>query len=160
MSRVRRADPRDIERVVALWTLIADHHRALDPLFRLRDGAEDEIRQMLRAMLRDPDAAFFVGDVAPDDVGTGSDGLCIVRMDRAPPIGEETERAEITDLGVRPDARRQGLGRELAEAALAWVRERGVARVEVRVVHGNAEAQAFWRALGFGDLMDVLQLRL
>ena len=31
---------------------------------------------------------------------------------------------------------------------------------EVRVASGNAEGQAFWRALGFDDLMDVLHKRL
>jgi GNAT superfamily N-acetyltransferase len=61
---------------------------------------------------------------------------------------------------VRPAARRRGLGRSLAEAALAWARARGVTRVEVRVAAGNAEGQAFWRSLRFGDLVDVLQRRL
>jgi hypothetical protein len=35
-----------------------------------------------------------------------------------------------------------------------------VGRVEVRVAARNSEGQAFWRALGFHDLMDVLQRRL
>jgi hypothetical protein len=33
-------------------------------------------------------------------------------------------------------------------------------RVEVRVAARNAEGQAFWRALGFGDFVDVLDRRL
>jgi hypothetical protein len=32
-----------------------------------------------------------------------------------------------------------------------------VPRVEVRVAVRNAEGQAFWRALGYDDLVDVLQ---
>ncbi|MEZ4291270.1 MAG: GNAT family N-acetyltransferase [Myxococcota bacterium] len=84
----------------------------------------------------------------------------IVRIDRAPPILEETERAEITDLGVRPEWRRRGMGRRLVEAAQAWVRDRGVARIEIQVASGNREGQAFWRAMGFADLMDVLHKRL
>lgn len=82
------------------------------------------------------------------------------RIDRAPPILLEVERAEITDLGVRPHRRRRGVGRALAEAALAWVRERGVARVEVRVVAGNPEGRAFWRALGFSEHVAVLERRV
>ena len=44
--------------------------------------------------------------------------------------------------------------------AVDWVKERGVARIEIRVATGNREGQAFWRELGFDDLLDVLQRRL
>jgi ribosomal-protein-alanine N-acetyltransferase len=81
-------------------------------------------------------------------------------VDRSPPIMVEVERAEITDVGVRADARRRGIARQLVEAALEWVRASGVERVEIQVASGNAEGQAFWRALGFADLMDVLHKRL
>ena len=109
----------------------------------------------MRALHRDPDAEIlvYVRDGTPE-------GLCIVRIDRAPPILEETERAEITDLGVRPELRRRGVGRLLVEEAQAWVRDRGVARVEIQVATGNLEGQAFWRAIGYADLMDVLHKRL
>ncbi len=87
-------------------------------------------------------------------------GLCIVRIDRAPPIMNEVERAEITDLGVREDQRRHGLGGALVDEALAWVAASGVTRVEVQVARGNTEGQAFWRSRGFDPLMDVLHKRL
>jgi GNAT superfamily N-acetyltransferase len=156
-GRVRIARMHEIDRVAALWALITDHHAALDPLFRMRRGpvAEGELRELLRALHQDPDAEIlvYVRDGTPE-------GLCIVRIDRAPPILEETERAEITDLGVRPEMRRRGVGRLLVEEAQAWVRDRGVARVEIQVATGNPEGQAFWRAIGYADLMDVLHKRL
>lgn len=156
-GRIRVAHPTEIDRVAALWALITEHHAALDPLFRMRRGpvAEGELRELLRALHRDPDAEIlvYVRDETPE-------GLCIVRIDRAPPILEETERAEITDLGVRPEMRRRGVARRLVEEAHAWVRDRGVARVEIQVATGNREGQAFWRAIGYGELMDVLHKRL
>ncbi len=135
--------------------MIGEHHAPLDPSFALGAGAEDEAREFLRGLLRDSDAAVFVCDEGGD-----LRGLCIVRVDRAPRMLRERERAEITDLGVREAARRRGLGRALAGAALDWVAERGVDRVEVRVAAGNPEGQAFWRALGFADHVDVLHRRL
>jgi ribosomal protein S18 acetylase RimI-like enzyme len=152
---VREADPRDLDRVAALWTAITAHHEALDPLWRMRESAGDELRALLDALSRDPDARILVYDRAGD-----LPGMCIVRIDRSPPILEEVERAEITDLGVREDERRSGIGRELVAAALEWVEDCSVERVEVQVASGNREGQAFWRALGFGDLMDVLHRRL
>jgi ribosomal protein S18 acetylase RimI-like enzyme len=150
---VRRAGPADLDALVELWLEMTRHHQDLDPYFRLRPDARGEVRRLMARELEDPDAAAWLAGDPPA-------GFCVVRIDRAPPIQEERERAEITDLGVRPGARRAGIGRDLVEAALAWVRGRGVARVEIRVAVRNAEGQAFWRALGFGDFMDVLQRRL
>ncbi len=110
---------------------------------------------MLAAILRDPDAAIFVCERDGALLG-----FCTVRIDCAPPIQIEVERAEITDLMVSAPERRRGVGRALAERALGWVKERGVERCEVRVASRNSEGQRFWRSVGFGDLMDVLQRRL
>ncbi len=152
---VRLATARDLDRVAALWTGITLHHTHLDPVFAMRAGGEGELSELIRAIARDPDAAIFVYDDAGD-----LPGMCIVRVDRSPPIMLEVERAEITDVGVRPDARRRGIARALVEYALDWVRASGIERVEIQVASGNVEGQAFWRALGFADLMDVLHKRL
>jgi ribosomal protein S18 acetylase RimI-like enzyme len=152
---VRRAGLRDLDRVAALWTAITRHHEPLDPAFEMRSDADGALRELLQGIARDRDAAIFVYEDRGD-----LPGLCIVRIDHQPPIMREVERAEITDLGVRTDARRCGIGTALVDEALAWVRDCGVSRVEVQVAAGNREGQAFWRARGFGDLMDVLQKRL
>lgn len=163
-GRVRPARMQEIDRVAALWALITEHHAGLDPLFRMRRGhvAEGELRELLRALARDPDAQILVFDSADktDPDRAQIDGIVIVRIDHAPPIMEEVERAEITDLGVRPELRRQGIARCLVDEAMDWVRDRGVSRIEIQVASGNVEGQAFWRALGYTDLMDVLHKRL
>ena len=163
-DRARPLTPRaatrdDLEALTALWLDLAAHHARRNPLYELRDGAEVEARRLLVAQLGDPDAAFFIcaaGEVVPP----GLVGFCAVRVDRAPPIQLETRRAEITDLWVAPSARRAGAGHRLVDAALDWVRDRGVSRVEVRVASENSEGQGFWRAIGFADFMDVLHHRL
>lgn len=152
---LRRAGADDLAGLVELWIEVTAHHAALDPLFTLRPNSRPVIERLIRSQLRDSDAAIFVVD-SLDSLA----GFCCVRVDRAPPILEETRRAEITDLGVRVALRRRGFGRALAAAALDWTAERGVDRIEVRVASRNAEGQAFWRELGFDDLMDVLQRRL
>ncbi len=156
-GRVRAARTQEIDLVAALWALITEHHAALDPLFRMRRGpaAEAELRELLRALQRDPDAEILVYDLEGQ-----LEGLCIVRIDHAAPILEETERAEITDLGVRSALRRRGIATRLVEEAQAWVADRGVARIEIQVARGNREGQAFWRARGFADFMDVLHKRV
>jgi GNAT superfamily N-acetyltransferase len=154
-ARVRPAAAGDLATLTEFWIAITRHHEPLDPLFRLRPGAEGEVRELLRAWLRDPEARAFVGEAGGEAVG-----MACVRIDHAPPILRETERAELTDLYVRPAWRRRGVGRALARAALDWAAKRGVRRVEVRVASANAEGRSFWRALGFGDHMQILQREL
>ena len=152
---VRRAEQADLDRIVALWLALTEHHARLEPLFTLRPDAASEAHRLVAAQLRDPDVACFV------QAEEGSlTGLCIVRVDRAPPIHAELRRAEITDLFVAPAQRRNGVGRVLLGAALDWARARGIDRVEARVSSENRPGQAFWRASGFGDFMDVLHRRL
>jgi ribosomal protein S18 acetylase RimI-like enzyme len=152
---VRTAEPKDLDRVAALWTAITHHHRRIDPLFSMRPEADDALRDLLATMQRDPDCLILVYDDAGD-----LPGMLIVRIDQSPPIMRETERAEITDIGVRESERRRGIANLLLEVALEWVRECGVSRIEVQVASGNPEGQGFWRARGFSDLMDVLHLRM
>jgi GNAT superfamily N-acetyltransferase len=141
-----------VDRVVGLWSALMGHHEALDPQWRAALGAEDERRRLLVRLLSDPDAAVLVWDEGGDLLG-----FCTAQIEDAPPTVAERARAEITDLFVREGSRRRGIGRRLVEAVTDWLRERGVPRVEVRVAVRNAEGQDFWRALGYDDLVDVLQ---
>lgn len=156
MPGVRRARARDTERVVALWTGLLEHHRPLGPAWHAVAGAENEWRALLARLLGAPDAALLVWE----DEGGGLSGFCAALIARAPDVVAERARCEITDLFVCEGARRHGIGAALVQSALRWCEECGVRRVEVRVASENAEGQAFWRALGFGDFVDVLQRRL
>ena len=152
---VRRAGPRDLDRLAALWTALLEHHAGLDPGYRVREGAEAAWRGLARSLLSRPDAAIFVCDAAGEPAG-----LCAVEIAQGPPFLAERARAEITELYVEPAARRRGVGRALALAALAFAGSRGAPRAEIRVHARNSEGRAFWQALGFEPFVDVLARRL
>jgi GNAT superfamily N-acetyltransferase len=144
----------DVPAVGALWQKLVEAHAELGSAFALRPGADAELPRLVAEMLDDPDAAVWVWE-GP----AGVSGFCTARRTRAPGSAEG-QRVEITELMVSPPARRSGVGRALVETALAWASTGGARRVEVRVAAGNSTGQAFWRALGFGDLVDVLDRRL
>jgi ribosomal protein S18 acetylase RimI-like enzyme len=151
----RRAQRADLPALAALWSDLVEQHAALDAAFALRAGADSALEAELARELDDADRALFVCDTDGRPVG-----FCAVQVQHGPAVAVEARRAEITELVVARGARRGGRGRALVEAALAWARERGAARVEVRVASRNAEGQAFWRSLGFGAFVDVLDRRL
>ncbi|MGE4649650.1 MAG: GNAT family N-acetyltransferase [Myxococcota bacterium] len=149
---IRLARSADLDRMLEAWLALTRYHARFEQFFELRPGAEGEVRELLRAQLRDPDAAAWLVIDDPQLVG-----YVAVRVDRAPAIHPERMRAEITDLWVPEVWRRRGVGCKLAARAFEWAREQGAERVEVRVSSRNSPGRGFWNAQGFGDFMDVLQ---
>jgi RimJ/RimL family protein N-acetyltransferase len=52
-------------------------------------------------------------------------------------------------MGLLPEYRGRGLGRRLAEAAVAAARERGMERIALEVFASNTRAIALYERLGF-----------
>jgi len=66
----------------------------------------------------------------------------------------DVRTAEMKRLYVRAGARGTGLGRTLAEAAVAHARERGFARLVLDTIPGRMEeAIALYRSMGFRDAL-------
>ena len=154
--QVRAATPRDLDRLAALAGLLFAHHANAGVRFAIANGREGELRTLLAGFARDPAHALLV---APDADGNLLGFVLASLVRRAGPF-VESERGEIAWLFVRQEARRRGVGQGLAGAALRWLRERGVRRVEVQVERGNSVGRAFWRAQGFAPAMDVLERAL
>ncbi|MGW0231087.1 ribosomal protein S18-alanine N-acetyltransferase [Actinopolymorpha singaporensis] len=60
--------------------------------------------------------------------------------------------ADVQRIAVRPDRRREGIGRALLDALLAKARERGCAEALLEVRHDNAAALAMYEATGFEQI--------
>jgi ribosomal protein S18 acetylase RimI-like enzyme len=61
----------------------------------------------------------------------------------------EPDQAELHALWVAQNVRRHGTGVALVQSVCAWARERGAARLSLRVVAANGGAVKFYEALGF-----------
>ena len=61
---------------------------------------------------------------------------------------------------LRPEARRQGLGKELLRALVPFFREAGVEQVTLGVDLSNEQALAVWRRLGFVEIQRILSADL
>lgn len=65
------------------------------------------------------------------------------------PSAELGRVLDINDFYVEPQARRKGIGHQLAEKLLAEARKTKTDRVELEVLPTNKIAALFWRSLGF-----------
>jgi GNAT superfamily N-acetyltransferase len=61
----------------------------------------------------------------------------------------EADVAEIVSVWVAPEARRQGLARQLLEAAGGWARSRGARALRLWVTETNEAARSLYLAAGF-----------
>jgi ribosomal protein S18 acetylase RimI-like enzyme len=69
-------------------------------------------------------------------------------------------RSHVTDVYVRPEARRAGVATELMRELAAGLRDLGAEWVTLKVVAGNAAARAFWERLGFADVQATMATSL
>ena len=135
------SDPRELEHAVR------EYLDGVVPRFRARLGDRFEPEAMVAATLGN--LAIYLPPrgrllLARDPEGTLL-GTCFIRRIRP-------DTAEMKRLFLRPAARGLGLGRGLAERAVAEAREMGVARVLLDTGVWMTEARALYRAMGFREV--------
>jgi ribosomal protein S18 acetylase RimI-like enzyme len=130
---IRLMTPEDYDRVLALWQ--STPGVGLNSIDDSRQGIEKYLK-------RNPTTCF----VAEDD--SQIVGAII--------SGHDGRRGFIYHMAVAPNFRRRGIGRTLADAALAALRREGVTKAALVVFKENEGGNRFWEALGFttrGDLV-------
>ena len=139
--RIRHADPADAEQLTRLADAVsAEPQGWLISIAGEWRSAGDE-RRFLKALRRYPHAAVFVAE--------REDGALVGRLS----VGRDPHPASthVADVGlmVAFDARRQGVGTALMQAAVGWAREAGVRKLELHVFPWNDAAIALYETFGF-----------
>jgi hypothetical protein len=66
-------------------------------------------------------------------------------------VGHEGHRGWVYYVAVDPDRRGQGLGRAIMNAAEDWLRQAGIAKLQLLVRQDNAKASAFYETIGYDE---------
>jgi ribosomal protein S18 acetylase RimI-like enzyme len=69
--------------------------------------------------------------------------------------GHDGRRGYIHHLAVRPDCRRQGIGRKLVEKCLAALQEIGISKCHLFIFNQNLAGIRFWENIGWTRRSDI-----
>ena len=64
-------------------------------------------------------------------------------------VGHDGHRGWVYYVAVDPDCRHKGYGRLVMDAAEAWLRVRGIEKLQLMVRPDNSQVQAFYQSLGY-----------
>jgi ribosomal protein S18 acetylase RimI-like enzyme len=142
--KVRPAEPRDADRVLALMEGLTRPAVADDPRPQ---------RDVFLAHLEHEDAQVFVAEV--DGELAGAVSLWI-----QPRLNWTTPQGWIPDLYVDPGHRRQGAARALLDACARTCRERGCHVLVLESGHHRAEAHRLYESYGFEHYARAYSLKL
>ena len=145
----------DLSHMVEFWKDNALHHSELEPRFLYASDVETTTRAFLSKQLQSENFFAVIAQVGDDVIGY----IAAFAMER-PPIHLIRKLGFLEGLFVKPAFRRKGIGRGLCEKALALLQEHDVTLVHLTVASRNPDAIAFWRKVGFEDLMVRMELRL
>ena len=116
-----------------------------------RDSPSDEsLGADVERLIEAGEADYLLAAGPADDAPAA--GVCQLRYRYG--VWLAAEDCWLEDLFVAEDARRTGIGRALAHAAVERARERGCARVELDVNAANPAALALYESLGFESWSD------
>lgn len=137
---VRPAEPADAEALVRLAEAVSAEPEGWLISTEGEWRSVGDERRYLKATRRYPHAAVYVAE---------RDGAIVGRLSLA--RDTHPASAHVADLGlmVAADARRQGVGRALLEAAIEWARAAGVRKLELHVFPWNEPALRLYESFGF-----------
>ena len=130
---IRKMHIDDYEQVYALWLLCKG--MGLNSV----DDTMDGIKRFLE---RNPETCFVA---VSDSIIVG----VII-------AGNDGRRGYIYHTAVNPDFRRQGIGKELVNAALEALKRCGITKTALVVFEHNQEGNEFWEEMGFVSRNDLV----
>ena len=156
--RPARRDDRDA--IGALWIAFLREQAAQDPRLGVADDALERWHNDYGMWLSDGSRQMFVAEGEGDESADEVVGFVTAEQWGAPPIYADAPEVYLNELYVTPEARRNGLGRQLVGAVRTWAEGKGAARIRLRALARNEAGQAFWAAQGAEPFSTVLTMEL
>jgi GNAT superfamily N-acetyltransferase len=153
---IRPARPSDEDALGRFGAALMRQHHASDPRrFLLTEHPERGYGRFLVSQISNPEAVVLVAE--RDGAVAGyvfADVEGISWKDLRGPCGF------VHDVYVEESARGEGIGRDLLQGAIDWIRSRGRTQIVLWSKFGNESAQRLFASMGFRDTMIEMTLDL
>ena len=153
MVQVVEAKQIHVSEIVEIWKEFMDFHRKRDPFFTRRDEGHHDFQKYVKESIESRD---FQALVALD--GKKVVAYSLSRIAHYPPVFEHRTYGFISDIAVKRQYRRQGIGKSLLSKIKKWFSQQGITRIEVRVSSRNEVACSFWTKHGFKEYIHIMYL--
>ncbi|HYG57135.1 MAG TPA: GNAT family N-acetyltransferase [Symbiobacteriaceae bacterium] len=155
---IRRAVSDDVEALALLYVAFHNFHaRGVPSRLQPVAGVDDRLRDAVRAILADDQAAVFVACV--DGAVTGFAEVYRQEAKADPAVVSRTY-GHLQSLMVAEPARRQGLGARLMEAVHQWAGENGLPELELDIWEFDEGPLEFYQSLGYTTMRRQLVAKL
>ena len=153
---IRKARPEDVPALVELWREMWDTHAAADPRFALAPKGQEAMAEWIGRHIEMPTSCVLAACDPTDDARPV--GYVLGMVLENPPVTPDRFFGMVSEIAVRADHRRRGVGGRLLAEIDAWFRLLRVSYVEVNVSVRNPVARAFWRKHGYGEFLERLRM--
>ena len=150
---IRPATSADLPEVAALWRELMDFHARRDVHFALAPDGQDNFIGFLEEQISSKTSCVLVALVDDEIVG-----YCQGNVAEYPPVFLVRSYGTIHDLAVTAAHQRSGVGQALVGEIVRWFRDKGMARIEVRVSVKNEISTRFWGKVGFVPYLEALYM--
>jgi ribosomal protein S18 acetylase RimI-like enzyme len=102
----------------------------------------------------DPEADITLARRGPSStllIGRNDNAIVATAM-----VGHDGHRGWVYYVAVDPERRAQGHGRAIMNAAEDWLRQAGIAKLQLLVRRTNAKAGAFYQSIGYAEAETIV----
>jgi len=105
----------------------------------------------------DPTADIALARRGPNSaILAGRDGDAMIATAM---VGHDGHRGWVYYVAVDPARREKGFGRAIMNAAEDWLRQAGIAKLQLMVRRENAKAGAFYQSIGYAESQTIVFAR-
>ena len=150
---IRRAKVSDMKDLLLLWHEMMHSHKGMHPDFRIAENADLAVASNFTALFDDSLTAFIVAEEDHQIVG-----MLIAQVRHGLPYTATEISGYIRDVSVTKVFRGKGIGRELAEAGVKFLKSKNVEYIDLITGSKNDISNDFWENMGFKETLKVRTL--
>ena len=152
---IREAKKADIPGLQELWKEMMDFHKERDTFFTRSEKGHESFATFISENIKNDDWLVLVATLEENLVG-----YSLATVAEYPPVFAEPRYGHIIDVAVTQRYRRSGVGQQLLKEVQEWLKKREVNRIELQVSVKNEISQAFWKKMGFLDVLTRMTKRI